>query len=177
MTRNGIKVSRFLRLLCLILVLAFGFATLVATGGGGGGGGGGVPTPSGGTGSVALFVADSPADECNAIWIYITEISFLPAGGGPPVVVFKSKSPHGYKLNILNYKDEHFYLSVKDVPAGEYAKIRLRIAKIEVDGGPCGEDELEIKLPSNKIDLNPRGPFRIMGKQCYNVTLDFDANR
>jgi hypothetical protein len=171
-----IKAASFLRLLCLILILAFGFATIVATGGGGGGGGGST-SPSGGTGSVALFVADSPADGCDAIWIYITEVSLIPAGGGPPVVVFTSKSPDGYKLNILNYKDEHFYLSVKDVPAGEYAKIRLRIAKIEVDGGPCDEEDLEIKLPSNKIDLNPRGPFRVVGKQCYNVTLDFDANK
>ncbi len=170
-----IRASSFLRLLCLLFVLAFGFATIVATGGGGGGGGG--TSPSGGTGSVALFVADSPADECDAIWIHITEVSLVPAGGGPPMVVFKSKSPKGYRLNILNYKYEHFYLCLRDVPAGEYAKIRLRIANIEVVGGPCGSDELEIKLPSDKIDLNPQGPFTVSGKGYYNVTLDFDANK
>lgn len=175
MKRNQIRVSSFLRLLCLLLVLAFGFATIVATGGGGGGGSSDRGTS--GTGSVALFVADGPADECDAIWIYITEVSLIPAGGGPPVVVFKSKSPKGYKLNILNYRDEHFYLCVKDVPAGEYAKIRLRIADIEVLGGPCDIPELDIKLPSGKIDLNPQGPFRVRGKECYNITLDFDANK
>jgi hypothetical protein len=99
MTRNGIKVSRFLRLLCLVLVLAFGFATIVATGGGGGGGG--VPTPSGGTGSVALSIADSPIDDYCAISITITEVSLLPG----PVVIFSS--PTGKEINILDHQENN----------------------------------------------------------------------
>ena len=146
------------RVLCaLFVMLLLGMpitAFLLSCGGGGGGSEGfpvADPTGSSGTGSVAVFVADGPADECKAIWIYITEVSLIPARGGDPVVIFKSKSPHGYKLNILDYRDEHFYLSVKDVPAREYEKIRLRVAKIEAEGCPC--QELDVKLPSGKFDL------------------------
>jgi hypothetical protein len=156
---------------------------LVSCGGGGGGSGGSSSTGSSGTGSVAVFVADNPADECNEINIFITEVSLIPVGGGAPIVVFESKSPDGYKVNILEYKDENFFLSVKDVPAGEYAKIRLKVAKIKVLGGPCdntdpeNHENLEVKLPSGKIDLNPQGSFRITHKGYVNITLDFDANK
>jgi hypothetical protein len=153
---------------------------IVSCGGGGGGSGDSSIQGSSGTGSVAVFVADGPADECEKIWIYITEVSLIPVGGGPPIVVFESKSPDGYEVNILDYKDENFFLCMKDVPAGEYAKIRLRIAKIVVKGGPCDNfenDDLEVKLPSEKIDLNPQGIFKITHKGCVNIILDFDANK
>jgi hypothetical protein len=129
---------------------------------------------------VAVFVADNPAEESNEINIYITEVSLIPAGGGPPIVVFESKSPDGYEVNILNYKDENFFLCMKDVPAGKYAKIRLKVAKIKVVGGPCDNtdpEDLEVKLPSGKIDLNPQESIKITHKGYVNIILDFDANK
>ncbi len=164
------------------LLLLMGSATffLVSCGGGGSGSGDSSIPGSSGTGSVAVFVADGPADECNEINIFITEVSLIPAGGGPPIVVFKSKSPDGYKLNILDYRDENFFLCLEDVPAGEYAKIRLKVAKIRVEGGPCDNtdpENLEVKLPSGKIDLNPQESFRITHKGYVNIILDFDANK
>jgi hypothetical protein len=89
--------------------------------------------------------------------------------------VFQSKSPHGYKLNILDYRDEPFFLCLEDVPAREYDKIRLTVAKIEVKGGPC--QKLDIKLPSGKIDLNPQGSFKVTHKGCVNIIMDFDGNK
>lgn len=162
----------------LVLLLLMGSATvfLVSCGGGGGSSSPG----SSGTGSVAVFVADNPAEESNEINIYITEVSLIPAGGGPPIVVFESKSPDGYEVNILNYKDENFFLCMKDVPAGKYSKIRLKVAKIKVVGGPCDNtdpEDLEVKLPSGKIDLNPQESIKITHKGYVNIILDFDANK
>ena len=176
MTGNGIKVSGFLRLLCLLFVLAFGFATIVATGGGGGGGGGGgVPTPSSGTGSVALSIADSPTDDYCAIYITITEVSLLPG----PVVIFSSAA--GKEINILDHQDNNDYLlKVKDgVPAGKYEKIRLKVSDIQAKPkpgalAPCTDN---IKLPSNKIDLNPQGTFQVTPGGKLNIRLDFQANK
>ena len=175
---------RALALLIVLVLLVGPAAFLIVSCGSGGGGSGDSSIPgSSGTGSVALFVADNPADECNEINIYITEVSLIPAGDGAPIVVFESKSPDGYKVNILDYKDENFFLCLKDVPAGEYAKIRLKVADIEVKGGPCDNtdpknpENLEVKLPSGKIDLNPQESFRVRRKGCLNVTLDFDANK
>lgn len=173
MTGNGIKVSRFLRLLCLVLVLAFGFATIVATGGGGGGGG--VPTPSGGTGSVALSIADSPIDDYCAISITITEVSLLPG----PVVIFSS--PTGKEINILDHQENNDYLlKVKHgVPAGEYSKIRLKVSNIRAvpkpwESAPCTDN---IKLPSSRIDLNPQGTFHVTPGGKLLIRLDFQANK
>lgn len=172
MTGNGIKVSSILRLLCLILVLAFGFATIVATGGGGGGGG---TSPSGGTGSVALSIADSPTDDYCAIYITITEVSLLPG----PVVLFSS--PKGKEINILDHQENNDYLlRVKHgVPAGDYSKIRLKVSGIRAEPkpgelAPCTNN---IKLPSNRIDLNPQGTFQVTPGGKLLIRLDFQANK
>jgi hypothetical protein len=173
MTGNGEKVSSILRLLCLILVLAFGFATIVATGGGGGGGGG--TSPSGGTGSVALSIADSPTDDYCAIYITITEVSLLPG----PVVLFSS--PKGKEINILDHQENNDYLlKVKHgVPAGDYSKIRLKVSGIRAEPkpgelAPCTNN---IKLPSNRIDLNPQGTFQVTPGGKLLIRLDFQANK
>ena len=60
--------------LLIVLVLFMGPAAflIVSCGGGGGGSGDSSISGSSGTGSVAVFVADGPADECNEINIFIT---------------------------------------------------------------------------------------------------------
>ncbi len=161
----------------LVLLLLMGSATffLVSCGGGGGGSGG-----SSGTGSVALLLADGPADDFDHIWIWVTEVSLIPKGNRAAVVIFQS--PSGEKIDLLELRDEDFLLKVKrDVPAGVYEKIRLRVAKITADGDPnkvpCTDIEIEIKLPSGKIDLNPREPFRVIPNKTLSITLDIDANK
>ena len=65
-------------------------------------------------------------------------------------------------MDLLDLADQKLLLSVKkDVPVGVYSKIRLIIAYIHPEGGtgPCADEDLEIKLPSGKIDLNPRENF------------------
>jgi hypothetical protein len=161
-----------LRYLCLLFVFAFGFATIVATGGGGGGGG---TSSSGGTGSVALSIADSPTDDYCAIYITITEVSLLPG----PVVIFSSAA--GKEINILDHQDNNDYLlKLKHgIPAGKYEKIRLQISGIRAvpkpgKSAPCTNN---IKLPSNKIDLNPQGTFQVTPGGKLLIRLDFQANK
>jgi hypothetical protein len=172
MKKTRIKVSNVLHLLCLILVLALGFATIVATGGGGGGGG---SAPSGGTGTVALSIADSPTDDYCAIYITITEVSLLPG----PVVLFSSSA--GKEINILDHQENNDYLlKVKHgVPAGDYSKIRLKVSDIRAEPkpgelAPCTNN---IKLPSNRIDLNPQGTFQVRPGGKLLIKLDFQANK
>ncbi len=169
MTRNGKRVSSFLRLLCLIFVLAFGFATIVATGGGGGGGGG--SSPSGGTGSVALMLADGPADLYDEIWITIEKAYLIPVDG-PPVLIFQGPITR----ELLKLRDDDFLLTIKnDVPARFYSKIRLEVSDISPKGGPC--QSFNVKLPSGRIDLNPQHPFKVVSGATLFIRLDIDANK
>jgi hypothetical protein len=160
-----------------MIVVAAGLASIIATGGGGGGGGGS-GTSSGGTSSVALYVADGPADSYSEINIWITQVELIPVNGsaGAPVLIYKSPDPNGYKINLLNYRDEDFFLTLKpNVPAGWYDKVRLYVSNIESVGGTCNLEF--IKLPSGKIDLNPRGPFEVKNVDALAIRLDIDANK
>jgi len=125
-----------------------------------------------------VFVADGPADGYEHIWIWVTEVSLIPAEGRgrSPVVIFRSQSGKGYKIDLLDCQEEDFLLTVKRrVPAGRYEKVRLKIADINSEGGPC--DKEWIKLPSGKIDLNPRGTFEVKSGGTLSIRLDIDANK
>lgn len=83
----------------LVLGLAFFFLALggivlflVSCGGGGGGSSsGGSSAVSPDKGSIAVLLADGPADDYEHIWITITEISLIPADGkAGPVIIFSS---------------------------------------------------------------------------------------
>jgi len=144
-----------------------------------GSGGGGV-TDSGsgslfGSGNVALFVADGPADDYSNIWIIVTKVLLIPSDINPnrsPVVIFESDV--GHKIDLLDLRDQDFLLTVKKrVPAGWYSKIRLEVKDIWCEGGPCDT----FKLPSNKIDLNPRDDFAVRSGATLAIRLDIDANK
>jgi hypothetical protein len=167
--KKKIETVNLLSYLCLLLVIAFGLATIVATGGGGGGSG-----TSGATGAVAVVLTDDPTDAYDKIIIYVTEVSLLPAPGyGPdPVIIFHC--PEGYPVNLLDYRTKDFFLTrTENVPAWQYDKVRLRVKKIESDP-PCDASE-GWKLPSNKIDLNPRAPFEVKSGETLLIRLDVDA--
>jgi hypothetical protein len=143
---------------------------LVSCGGGGGGSGG-----SSGTGTVAVSIADNPTDDYDAIYVRITEVSLLPG----PVVIFESQK--GKDVNLLEHRDNNDYLLKVNykVPAGNYDKIRLRISEIWAEPKSETSDLCtnNIKLPSSKIDLNPRGSFRVKPGEAVSIRLDIDANK
>jgi hypothetical protein len=161
-------MKTYLRLLFVLLALSF--MAIWACGGGGS------ASSSGDTGSVAVFLTDGPADEYDEMWITITGVSIIPAegSGSAPFIVYSSTA--GYEVNLLDYRDEDFLFTIKHgIPVGTYEKIRLEIAEIRPVGGPC--DEMEIKLPSGKIDLVPRGSFEVDRDETLAIRLDIDANK
>lgn len=173
------KKMVFLSIVVFLVTLLAAGIFLISCGGGGGSGSSGASTDSASTGSVAVLIADSPTNEYQNIWLTITEVSLIPVSDGAPVVIFQSAA--GLKVDLLEYRDEDYLLRVKrDVPAGQYSKIRLQVSDIEVTPKPgttppCAN--LEIKLPSGKIDLNPREPFTVTKGGNLSIRLDIDANK
>ena len=154
---------RFLSLLLVALL------TLLAGCGGGGGEGSSVTAQ---TGTVAIFIKDGPADQFEHIWVTISQVELLPVSGSPVVIY---DNPSGCRIDILDYRNEDFLLKIRrDVPAGQYSKIRLRVSDIELS--PVSTDT-EVKLPSGKIDLNPREPFTVEPGGNLTIRLDIDANK
>ncbi len=162
MNAMHIRVSRL-----LLVLLAAAMIALAGCGGGGGGG-----STSAQTGSVAVFVKDGPADQFSNIWVTITEVELLPVSGSPVVIY---DNPSGCRIDILDHRDEDFLLKIhRNVPAGQYSKIRLRVSSIELE--PTSPST-EVKLPSGKIDLNPREPFTVAPGGSLSIRLDIDANK
>ena len=163
--------------LLALLVCVPGFLLLTGCGGGGSSS----STASGGTGTVAVLLTDGPADDYDNIWVWITEISLLPEDdNAAPVVVFQSEDPDGWMVDLLDLRDQDAVLTVKDdIPAGRYCKIRLRIADVQPEGGvgPCDPGQMEIKLPSGKIDLNPGNAFEITPGETVSIRLDIDCDK
>jgi hypothetical protein len=161
--------------LFLMILITAGFLIGGCSGGGGSGGSGGS-----GSGSVALLLADNPADDYESIWLYITKVILIPYKGNH-YVLFESDRPGGYPVDLLKYREKDFLFTIRHkVPAGCYAKIRLEVSKViaqaksDLDPVPC---ETNIKLPSGKVDLNPRGGFCVKSGKTLGIRLDIDANK
>jgi hypothetical protein len=166
--------ARVLCALFTLLLIAVPITFLLVSCGGGGGSGGSSVAGSSGTGTVAVSIADNPTDDYSKILIKITEVSLLPG----PVVIFESEE--GKEINLLEHRDNNDYLLKVnyDVPARAYNKIRLKISEIRAEpkdwtAPVCANN---IKLPSNKIDLNPQGTFKVTRGGTLAIRLDFDAN-
>jgi hypothetical protein len=164
----------FLTLLFIVLMLVPLSLYLAGCGSGGGESGTVTPIESTSTGSVTVLIADGPADDYDSIVITVTEVSLIPAEeDADPVVIYESD---GEEIDLLKYRDEDLVFTVNnDVPAGDYEKVRLRVSDIRSEGGPC--DELSIKLPSGKIDLNPGETFTVAEDTALLIRLDIDANK
>ena len=157
MKRGNSRFGLGLALLCLPLAIL-----ALSCGGGGGGGGSSPSSPTAEMGSVAVLLADGPADSYEHIWITITEVSLVPQAGGSPEAIYQSST--GVTVDLLDLRNENYLLTLKNnVPAGMYSKIRLQVSDIQVvgDSAPCSKFDIDVKLPSGKIDLNPRQPFRV----------------
>ena len=170
-------MKTYLKSASLILITTIIAAALIMTSCGGGGGGSDNLGSDGssGSGNVALFLADGPADDYDEIWISVTKVLLIPSNRNPnqsSVVIYETVE--GHEVNLLDLRDEDFLLTIKKrVPAGWYSKIRLEVKEVWTEGGPCAT----FKLPSNKIDLNPRGDFEVRSKETLAIRLDIDADK
>jgi len=166
------KRKKFMDYRVLSIVVVAMMVSLAGCGGGGGGG----ASPSGvQTGTVAIFIKDGPTDEFEKILVTVTEVSLIPVSGAPVVIY---ENPSGCEIDLLQHREEDFLLTIKrNVPAGTYSKIRLRVTNIDLvpkEGRPL---VTEVKLPSGKIDLNPRGAFTVVPGGSLSVRIDMDANK
>jgi hypothetical protein len=160
-----------------ILVSAALMLALFGCGGGGGSSDGSPTSAAGGTGQVALMLTDGPAQDYDQILITIAQAELLPANDGAPVVIFDPAEPVVYDLLNLRQEDDEdggALLTVADVPAGTYSKIRLEVTKVV---GVKATVQTEFKLSSGKIDLNPRGPFEVEANATLAITLDIDCDK
>jgi len=156
------------------VLLAFSFMVLWACGSDGGAGNSGSSSES--TGSVAVILTDGPADEYKKLLITITQVTLIPAPGSNlnPATVYHSA--RGCQIDLLEFRDDEFLFTLKHgITAGTYEKIRLYVKDIEPVGGPC--EHLEVKLPSERIELVPRGTFRVERGETLALRLDIDANK
>jgi hypothetical protein len=168
------KSSKFYRSAFLIISVIFIAAVFVACGGSGGGSSSGSAAPA--SGSVAVMLTDGPYDDLEELLITVTKVSLLRADNGREVVVFED--PTGHEVDILSYQDTNYLLTVnRNVPVGTYSKVRLEVSKVEAVGGDCDAYGIEIKLPSGKIDLNPRGTFQVVEGEALAIRLDIDAKK
>jgi len=168
-------------ILSALLISSVSFMILYGCSGKGSGSGdyyGPLASAEGAYGKVGVLITDGPADDYESINITIRSVSLIPAEGedGKIVSLFCSDDGEGYELDLLQYRDEDFLLTLnEEVPPGTYSKIRLEISSIEPVGGPCAE--LEVKLPSGRIELNPRGPIVIEEGETLYIRLDIDAEK
>lgn len=167
------KTNRAIFLSAILICMA---ALLTSCGGGGGGSAGTSGGSAPASGSVAVLLADGPLDDLATLTLTITKISLLPSGKGNEVMIFDN--PAGHPVDILQCRNQDYLFTLKqDVPTGRYEKIRLEVADITATGqkGTCAE--MEIKLPSGKIDLNPRGGFEVIEGETLSIRLDVDARK
>ena len=170
MNRKNLPVWRMLSVLLVAIM-----TVLAGCGGGGGSSEGGSSPVTAQTGSVAIFIKDGPTDEFEKILVKVTEVSLIPVSG-TPIVIYEN--PAGCEVDLLAYKDEDFLLTIKrNVPAGTYSKVRLQVTNIELVPKVGSDIDIEVKLPSGKIDLNPRSPFTVVPGGTLSVRIDMDANK
>ena len=98
-------INRFVLLLAICVSMVF---FMFGCGGGGGGSDGTVlgtgGSSSAGTGTVALLLADGPADDYEKILVTITEVLLIPSDDDKrdPAVIFRN--PDGVEVDLLDQR-------------------------------------------------------------------------
>lgn len=146
--------------LLIIVILSIPFILLGCSGGGGN---------SSGMGTAAVLIKDAPTEEYDSIVLCISKATLEPGS----ITLFESDSC--VEVDLLDHQEKPFLLTVKDVPAGTYEQIRLRIDYIETEGGPC--DDEYIKIPSGYVKINPQGPIKIKSGDKIAIKIDIHAKR
>lgn len=136
--------------------------------------GGSVPE----SGSLTLLVTDAETDRFNEILVTINQAILIPADDAGELQQ-QTVLDESITIDLRALEDFSEILVETEVDAGEYSKLRLMVDDIElneVDDNGNLVDAKTAKVPSNKIDLTPRGPFSIEGGGDEVVLIDFDAD-
>ena len=154
------------------IFLALLITSVFMLGGCGGGSGG---SDSGGgtasqTGTAALLLRDSPAEDYDSINLCVNKVTLEPGSE----VIFEAENGC-VDIDLLDHKEKPFLLNVKDVRARTYNQIRMTVDDISTVGGPC--DKLDVKLPSGVIKINPQGGIPIKSGDKVVIDVDVKANQ
>ncbi|MGD8790303.1 MAG: DUF4382 domain-containing protein [Burkholderiales bacterium] len=149
-------------------------ASMVLSSCGGGGDGGSSTGASTAPATVGLVFTDASSDDWDKALATITSVTLIGDAGQQQIF-------SGEKEVDLFTLREHvkLFLVKHGVNPGYYSKIRLQVKKLvlvkENDGAP---DTLQdVKVPSGKIDLNPRDTFYIGPGTTIFVSLDWDMEK
>jgi uncharacterized protein DUF4382 len=164
-----------------ILMLFFTAAVVLAGCGGGGSSSnnaGAQGTSQLQVGNITVLVGDNPLENIDQVLIDIREVRLLGEDGQVTI----TDAPLGV-IDLLSLRNLTELIASKEVPAGEYSKIRLFIDSLQVVEKPAvmgdpAPPPVDVQLPANgKIDLNPQGEFEISPGEDLVVQIDFDLAR
>ena len=140
----------------------------------GGGGGGSSTTGSTAPATVGLLLTDASSADWDKALATITSVTLIGEDG--QVVLFSGEK----EVDLFTLREHvKLFLVKQGVKPGWYSKIRLQVKKLvlvkENDGAP---DTLQdVKVPSGKIDLNPKDTFYIGPGTTVFVSLDWDMEK
>jgi hypothetical protein len=123
-------------------------------------------------GSITILVGDAPLDGIDQVLIDIREVRLLGDDGQITI----TDGALGV-IDLLSLRNLTELIASDEVPAGDYAKIRVLIDSLQIveTDNPVPVD---VQLPANgKIDLNPQGAFEISPGEDLVVQIDFDLAR
>lgn len=161
------------------LALALALPLFIA-GCGGGGGGGSSTTASEAPATVGLLITDAPVGRWDQAIATITSVKLL--GDNGQVTLFEGEET----LDLLQLADFSELFAVSDqVSPGSYSKIRLQVSDLvlrDIDRDENGnvivlDEEYPQIVGNGKIDLNPRGPFKLQSGDVVFIELDFDMEK
>jgi hypothetical protein len=156
--------SKIASLIIVILSIPF-----MLSGCGGSGGGSGNGDSSSSMGTAAVLIKDAPTEEYDSIVLCISKATLEPGS----VTVFESDSC--VDVDLLDHQEKPFLLTVKDIPAGTYNQIRLKVDEIFTEGGSCdGED---IKIPGGYAKIYLKEPTKIKSGDKIAIDIDIHAKR
>jgi hypothetical protein len=171
---NSLAVKRLFSIFFLGLVF-----TVLAGCGYGGSNSADTSDITAGTGSVALLLTDAPSDIFEEINITVIKAELMSDEGR--VTIFQGERT----FDLLDLTDARIFAIREGIASGTYNKIRLTLKNKGIElvdynntDDPADDAFYYPKLPgNNKLDLNPRGSFKIVAGQTLVIQIDMDANK
>ena len=166
------------KLLCLVLLVA-GSALFVSCGGGGNGGSSTAVTSTA-PATVGLIMTDAHTDQWDKALVTITSVMLISDEGHEEI--FSGEK----EVDLLALREHVKLFAVKKgVKPGRYSKIRLALKEKQkgehlllVDEDPGAPIPKQwVKVPSSKVDLNPKEPIFIVPGSVVFASLDWDMEK
>jgi len=154
-----------------VLLLAISLLLVSCGGGGGGGSQTGASTEPA---TVGLVITDAVTDEWDEARATITQVSLISDAGHE--ILFTGEKT----IDLLSLREHVKLFVVKpNVKPGYYSKIRLQIKELVLVKNNDGTAPTlqPVKVPSNKVDLNPQGTFYIAPGSVVFASLDWDMEK